>query len=188
MVKQRLSRADTTRRAKQYSLGTYHKDRCVMRTKRVWNAFSLVELVIVIVILGVIAAIAVPRISRGASGAGAAGIRADLYILRNAIDLYAAEHNGTYPDDTTFEDQLILYTDIDGTTSATKGDPYLFGPYLVSVPVLKVGDGVNNGKGSKTVAAAAAAGVGWVYDKVTGLISGNSGTAVDEKGTLYTDY
>jgi general secretion pathway protein G len=152
------------------------------------SGFSLVELVIVIVIIGIIAAIAVPRISRGAAGAGASGLRGDLYVLRNAIDLYAAEHNGTYPLATTFEDQLTKYTDIDGATSDTKGDPYFYGPYLVSVPALKVGSGTDNGKGANGVAAAAAGTVGWIYDQVNGIIKANSVDAEDESGDKFDTY
>ena len=61
------------------------------------SAFSLVELVIVIVIIGIIAAIAVPRISRGAKGATDSALKGDLTALRSAIDLYAAEHGGSFP-------------------------------------------------------------------------------------------
>ncbi|MEE9294760.1 MAG: prepilin-type N-terminal cleavage/methylation domain-containing protein [Phycisphaerae bacterium] len=152
--------------------------------------FSLVELVIVIVIIGIIAAIAVPRISRGAAGAGASALRGDLYVLRNAIDLFAAEHMGAYPDDldATYILQMTTFTDDAGATNAAKVDPFIFGPYLVAVPKLKVGEGLGNGKGSSTVAAAAAAGVGWVYNKTLGTIKANSGTAEDDSGTLYSDY
>ncbi|NOS99480.1 MAG: prepilin-type N-terminal cleavage/methylation domain-containing protein, partial [Phycisphaerales bacterium] len=110
------------------------------------RGFSLVELVIVIVIIGVIAAIAVPRISRGAAGAGASALRGDLHVLRNALDMYSAEHGSTYPAILTFEAQLTQFTSDAGATSVTKDATYKYGPYLVAVPVLKVGDG----KGSKT--------------------------------------
>ncbi len=159
-----------------------------MNKQRTRGGFSLVELVIVIVIIGVIAAIAVPRISRGAIGAGASGLRGDLYILRNAIDLYAAEHNGTYPAALTFEGQMTTYTDVAGATSATKTGAFVYGPYLVAVPALKVGEGANNGKGENGVAATAAATAGWIYDEDTGVISANAGTAQDPDGVDYTTY
>ncbi len=156
------------------------------RTKTL--GFSLVELVIVIVIIGVIAAIAVPRISRGAAGAGAAGLRGDIYVLRNAIDLYAAEHNGVYPAVLTFSDQLTLYTDDIGGTNATKDATHIYGPYLVAVPALKVGAGANNGKGKSAVGAVAASATGWIYIVGTGKITANSGTATDDSGDLFTTY
>lgn len=102
------------------------------------RGFSLVELVIVVVIIAIIAAIAVPRISRGARGAQAAQIEATLEHVRKAIDLYFAEHSqypgydpdtGT-PSGTDFVDQLTMFTDEAGETSATLTVTHRYGPYL----------------------------------------------------------
>lgn len=148
------------------------------------RGFSLVELVIVIVIIGVIAAIAVPRISRGAAGAGSAGLRGDLHVMRQAIDLYAAEHGGNFPPILTFEAVMTQYTDDADDPQALKDATHIYGPYLVAVPKLKVGDG----KGQKGVAAAVGPTVGWVYTVANGLLVPNSGAATDESGDLYTTY
>lgn len=161
-----------------------------MKTRNGKTGFSLVELVIVIVIIGVIAAIAVPRISRGAAGAGASALRADLHVLRNAIDMYAAEHGGDFPTLLSFEAQLTDFTDDSGNVSptSTKDSTYKYGPYLVSIPALKVGDG-KGGTGIAADAATATADDGWVYDEDTGAIKANAGdTAADEDGDLYKDY
>jgi len=107
------------------------------RTTR--RAFSLVELVIVIVILGIIGAIAVPRMSAGASGAGESSFVTDLAALRNAIELYAAEHGGEYPTEAAIVDQLTQYTNSAGATSATPTSTHIFGPYRHAIPTLKVG-------------------------------------------------
>jgi prepilin-type N-terminal cleavage/methylation domain-containing protein len=139
------------------------------------NGFSLVELVIVVVILGIIGAIAIPRMSRGAAGASDSGLVADLAVLRNAIELYAAEHNGTYPTVASFGAQLTTYTDTAGTANASKSAVYKFGPYLNAVPTLKVGDEA----GGNVVAAAAASGVAWVYDEDTGIIRANAASPYD---------
>jgi prepilin-type N-terminal cleavage/methylation domain-containing protein len=103
------------------------------------RAFSLIELVIVIVILGVIGAIAIPRMSRGASGAAESGALSDLSILRSAIELYAAEHEGAFPALATFDTQLTLFTDASGGTNATKTAVFMYGPYLRSIPAQKGG-------------------------------------------------
>lgn len=162
----------------------------MMYNRKKPTGFSLVELVIVIVIIGVIAAIAVPRISRGAAGAGAAALRADLYVLRNAIDLYAAEHGNAYPTVAGFEAQLTTYTDdtAAGSPQAAKDATHFYGPYLVAVPMLKVGEGPAHGKGSNSLGPASVAGVGWVYEETTGKIFGNADTATDESGTPYKEY
>ncbi len=154
------------------------------------RAFSLVELVIVVVIIGVIAAIAVPRISRGARGASESALRGSLSGLRNSVDLYAAEHAGTFPTVLNFEDQITTFTDDLGDAVAVKDATHIFGPYLRSLPPLPVAGagGTAGAKGDTTVAGAAAAGVGWVYDETTGEVTANTGTATDESGTLFTDY
>ncbi len=152
------------------------------RTKR---GFSLVELVIVIVIIGVIAAIAVPRLSRGAKGARDASLRGDLAVLRNAIDLYSAEHRGDFPTVAKFTEMLTTYTDEDGADNATKDTTYIFGPYIKAVPTLPIaGTGTTGGDAGDTgVAASDGAGVGWIYIEGTGDISANTGTSADESGT-----
>src|SRR5690348_13719205 len=103
------------------------------------RGFSLIELVIVVVIIGIIAAIAIPRLSRGASGAADSAVAGNLTVLRNAIDLYATEHGGTYPALSTFETQLTQFTDTAGATSATKTATAIFGPYIRKLPPLPVG-------------------------------------------------
>ena len=155
--------------------------------------FSLVELVIVVVIIGVIAAIAVPRISRGAKGAGESALRADLAAMRNAIDLYAAEHTGDFPDlpEANFVAQLTTFTDDSGGTSATKDSDFRYGPYLRAIPPLPVaGDAALLGgeKGDAGVGVADALGVGWLYTAINGAIVANTGTAEDDALTRYSAY
>src|SRR4051812_50208690 len=103
------------------------------------GGFSLIELVIVVVIIGIIAAIAIPRLSRGSAGAADSALAGNLTVLRNAVDLYATEHGGTYPALATFEAQLTQYTDNSGATSASKTATHIYGPYLRKVPTLPVG-------------------------------------------------
>lgn len=162
----------------------------MIAARRVWGrwrgrGFSLIELVVVIVILGIIGAIAIPRMSRGASGAGDSGAVADLAVLRSAIDLYEAEH-GDYPALATFVDQLTLYSDAAGATSATKTGAYVYGPYLRKMPSQKVGPY----KGSATITGTQdAAGFGWWYNETTGVMKVNAAdTDLDDAGTAYTSY
>ena len=154
----------------------------IMNKKRA--GFSLIELVIVVVIIGIIGAIAIPRLSRGAEGASDSALAGDLAVLRNAIDLYATEHGGTYPSVANFAAQLTTYSDSNGNTNATKTGAFIYGPYIRKIPALKVGAE----KGSTAVAAAAGIGKGWVYDATAGSIVANTGTEEDASGKLYTDY
>ncbi|MCY2927039.1 MAG: prepilin-type N-terminal cleavage/methylation domain-containing protein [Planctomycetota bacterium] len=157
-----------------------------MRNKKMnRSGFSLLELVIVVVIIGIIAAIAIPRMSRGAAGAGDSALSGNLAVIRNAIDMYAAEHNGTFPTVASFVAQMTTYSSTAGATNATKDSTYLYGPYLQSIPTLPVGAA----KGNTTVAAAAGSGVGWIYNATTGTVSANTtGTESDASGKLYSAY
>ena len=150
------------------------------------RAFSLIELVIVVVIIGIIAAIAIPRMSRGATGAADGALTADLAALRNQIDLFQAEHAGTYPDLVATPTQLTGYTNEAGTVG-TKGDGVsIYGPYLRVIPSLPVG--ANKGKNA-FVAAQGGSTAGWVYDKTTGTVTANCPDAeVDSRGIKYNSY
>lgn len=149
------------------------------------RAFSMIELVIVVVIIGIIGAIAIPRMSRGAAGAADSALVADLAVLRNAIDLYQAEHGGDYPAYATFEAQLTQFTDNAGATSATKDTDHVYGPYLRSIPALKVG----SNKGDNSVTNTAGGTAGWLYDEDTGSISANlPSTELDDRDVAYADY
>ena len=158
------------------------------------RGFSLVELVIVVVIIGVIAAIAVPRISRGAKGAGDSALRGSLSGLRNAIDMFAAEHNGKFPtgaDQAALEEVLIKKTDVTGTVNV---DPTknIYGPYLRSgFPPLPVC--ANKGQATVDIVTGEPApnltGEGWVYSTDTGKLIANCADAEeDENGTKYNTY
>lgn len=150
------------------------------------RAFSLIELVIVVVIIGIIGAIALPRMSRGATGAADSSLVADLAVMRNAIDLYQAEHGGAYPSFSDFVAQMTTYTDPLGAAQATKDTTHYLGPYLRSIPELKVGS--NKGKNG-LIATQGGTTAGWVYDAATGNISANlPNTEVDARGVIYNNY
>jgi prepilin-type N-terminal cleavage/methylation domain-containing protein len=164
--------------------------RCNLNNTR--KGFSLIELVIVVVIIGIIAAIAIPRLSRGSAGAADSALSGNLAVLRNAIDLYATEHGGTYPTLADFANQLTQYTDATGGTSTTKSATHIYGPYLRKVPPLPVGP--TNYKGSNTVVDGSAgtpgtvAG-GWFYNQNTGDVRANLTDAQkDTTEKLYNTY
>ena len=149
------------------------------------KGFSLLELIIVVVIIGIIAAIAVPRMSRGSGGGAQSALAGNLAVLRNAIDLFAIEHNGTYPTRANIENQLMLYSDVSSNTNATKTAVFMYGPYIRKIPPLPVGAK----KGATGISDADAAGVGWIYDKTTGQIRSNTlDTELDDTHTKYNEY
>lgn len=157
----------------------------MVKNKRKGTAgFSLLELVIVVAIVAILAAIAIPRMSRGSAGAADSALSANLAILRNGIDLYAAEHGGTFPTAANIANQLTLYTDYFGDAQASKDPNHIYGPYIRTVPPLPVGAN----KGNTGIAAASGAGVGWIYNQTTGNINANTTTEADVTGKLYSAY
>jgi len=160
-----------------------------VRIKKQARGFSLVELVIVIVIIGVIGAIAIPRMTRGANNAGSSALKANLQVLRNAIELYRAEHDGAFPTVDDFESQMLQYSNAAGDTFATTPDTgtgVIYGPYLAAIPEVPVGPQ----KGATGVAASGseAATDGWIYNETTGTIIPHTDGATDQDGTPYTSY
>ena len=152
------------------------------------RAFSLLELVIVVVIIGIIAAIAIPRMSRGSAGAADSALSGDVAVLRNAIDLFAAEHGGKYPKLASITTQLTQYTDSlnTSTPSATKDPNYPYGPYIRVIPKLKVGANKNSDVFGATLGSGT---YGWCYSETTGEIKANCADAeVDGAGTKYNTY
>ncbi len=148
------------------------------------RGFSLLEVVIVVAIIAILAAIGIPRMSRGSRGANDAAVSGNLSVLRNAIDLFSAEHGGAFPTVVDCNDQLTLYTNISGATSPTKTGAFIYGPYLRSIPPLTVGAR----KGQSGIAAIDGASVGWIYTAGSGDIRANATTEEDDAGVLYKDY
>lgn len=149
------------------------------------RGFSLIELVIVVVILGIIGAIAIPRMSRGAEGAAEASLVSDLANLRRAIEMYQAEHDGSYPSGTDIAAQLTQYSSAAGATSATRDATHIYGPYLREIPALKVG----SKRGLNAIGTASGETVAWLYDATTGAIRADlPAEETDAAGKPFRDY
>jgi len=152
------------------------------------NGFSLIELVIVVVIIGIIAAIAIPRMSRGSAGAADNALAQNLAILRNAVDMFQTEHNGTYPapaGSVTVADLLTKYSNATGdAVQTTKDSTYVYGPYLRTVPPIPVG----TNKGKNGIAYSGTAGTTPTADSTTAwLYNGADGTVAPYTGSVTTD-
>jgi len=136
-------------------------------------AFTLVELVVVILILGILAGIAAPKLLNTSKTATDNGIRQTLSIVRDAIELYAADQAALPPcanATTSLQDALI---------------PYIRGTFPASPVGAK-----NNQVTATTTTPAAADGTpttGWKYNTTTGeficnspALSGDGATAYDK--------
>ena len=135
--------------------------------RNIKKGFTLVELLIVIIIIAVLAAIAIPKFSSSSQRSKESSLRANLKLVRNAIDLFRAD-TGAYPANmaglTTSTTSGLNTSAATCTIAATDWR----GPYLQAVPVDPV-------SGSAMTYGTSATDVGTVKSSATG--NGLDGTA-----------
>lgn len=109
------------------------------------KGLSFIELLIAIAILGILAAIVLPTFQSHSQQAKEAAAKDNLRIVRNAIEIYAAHHNGVPPgyingdvsqppNYTFFQLQLIKATTAQSELAEPRTPGYPFGPYLPKMP------------------------------------------------------
>ncbi len=138
--------------------------------RRDHGAFTLVEVLIVILILAVLAAIVVPQFTSAAANARDSSLKMDLMRVRTQLQIYQAQHRGSWPTLANFVAQMTQASDATGATAAPGTDGYPYGPYLLAIPVnpLLPSDVVSNG---------AVGSSGWYYDEATGEFLANDSLA-----------
>jgi general secretion pathway protein G len=145
-----------------------------MRHRRA--GFSLVELVVVIMILGILAAVAAPKLLQTSGTATDNGLKQSLGVVRNAIELYAAENGGSLPRS--------------DTAANFKAD---LAPYLRKFPQVPVGplagntgaDDVEFGTGTS---GAASPTKGWYFNTSTGDFFVNYNGTANDGSTTYDSF
>jgi len=164
------------------------------------KAFTLVEILIVVAILGILAAIALSTLQGHITEARESAAKDNLRILRNAIELYTAQHNGVppgYPNGDTsaypywmiFFGQMLEATNASGQFADVGTPGYPLGPYLSEVPINPF---TNNYAmaiilDNEEFPAEPPDIFGWIYKPETKeLRLGGAGT--DKKGVRYYDY
>ena len=118
------------------------------------TGFTLIELVVVIMILGILAAVAAPKLLNVSKSATDNSLKRTLAVVRDAIELYAAENAGAYPG-------------ANGTQASFKSDlaPHIRGPFS-TCPVGVESANKKNVKmtsGTGPVVAQASPNRGWRY-------------------------
>lgn len=164
------------------------------------KAFSLVELMIVVAVLGILAAIVVPQFQSHATRAKQATAKANLRVLRGAIELYAAQHKGippgypggditAAPSPLTFMWQLTLASNESGQTAAPGTAGYNLGPYVRAFPQnpfnnVQIVKMLGNNEGFP---AGATGKFAYIYKPITKTIR-LDWPGTDEQGVRYYDY
>jgi type II secretory pathway pseudopilin PulG len=155
------------------------------------SGLSLLELIIIMAIIGAVAAIAIPRLSRSTAATPDSTMAGDLAVLRNAVDLFIAEHDGKLPTLAQISKQLTLHTDSSNTSGpVSRKDPtHLNGPYLRAIPPLPAGANTGNTGFTSTLPLGSDTTAGWFYDETTGKVKANTAdTEVDQMSKKYSDY
>ncbi len=138
--------------------------------KRGMRGFTLVELLIVVVILGILAAVVIPQFSDASASTEESALRADLRIMRGAVQRYALEHDGNYPGSLT---AIARYTNMGGAMAGNKTPVYKYGKYIPEIPRCPTGPSKGAtgwaaiGNNPPTVASGSTS-VGWLYHAASG--------------------
>lgn len=164
------------------------------------KAFTLVELLIVAAILGILAAIIMPTFQSHVQLAKESTAKDNLRILRNAIELYASQHNDAPPGypmaDTSqepiyvwFLSQMLAVTNIYGQVGQSGTPGYNFGPYLSDMPKNPYNDkdDVTVLQNAENLPQQPTGNSGWIYHAATKTIK-LDWPGTDATGTPYYDY
>ena len=139
-----------------------------MRRGRGRDGFTLVELLIVVTIIGILATIVVPQFSNASTQAKENALKDELRYLRTQIVVYKAQHKDTAPGVSgNFVQQMTLYTNEFGATSAAASATHKFGPYLSKMPKNPMNDLSTIEVVSNPNPLTADGGHGWKYNAQT---------------------
>ena len=157
------------------------------------RGMAVLELILVLGVLLVMAAVVGPRMSR--AGQSSPQIPQQLLVgrlktLRAALDAYAADHGGVYPQGSSAQvaQRLLRCSDVWGRTSAVRSAEFQFGPYLAEIPPLPVGRRAGAG-GIGQMDEPSTIGAAWMYNPRAGRIWANADPAErDEAGLGFDSY
>jgi len=165
--------------------------------RRSIGAFTLVEILMVIAIIGILAAIVIPEFQEHSQQAKESAAKENLRLLRNVIELYAAQHKGVppgYPNGditktpsvTILMLQLMKATNSDGAITSV-GTAGSLGPYLSTLPENPLNGRITIMVTINTLPAEATDTTGWIYKPLTKTIKLNA-PGKDSQGVRYYDY
>jgi len=137
--------------------------------------FTLIELVVIIMILGILAGVAAPKLLKTSGSATDNGLKQTLAIIRDAIELYAADNGGALPPCTS------TGADFRGALCPQ----YIRGTF----PVCPVGANKNfDIKPTTGLATTADNTTGWMFNTSNGTFICNSTTASQTPSVTYNQF
>jgi len=161
------------------------------------EGFTLVEMMIVVAILGILGAIVLPVYQGHTSEAKISSSKSNLHAMRAQIELYKMQHNGVLPGYISgaeisggmLELQFIGTSEVTGlaTASKTPAGTYLYGPYLMKVPVNPFNGDNRFAYSTDFATDADGTSSGWLYNRTTGQIALNY-PGTDGDGVAYIAY
>jgi len=166
------------------------------------KGFTLVEVLIVVAILGILGSLAYPQFQGYVQQAKEAAAKDNLRVLRNAIGLYAAQHDGVYPgfpfNNSIFvanilvlNQQLLTHSNSTGNTSVSRTTDYPYGPYLPKIPANPFAqdnaDMIGIVQTAQNMPTQASGSTGWIYQPSTGTIKLNQ-PGTDSEGVSFYSY
>lgn len=164
------------------------------------KGFTLIEILIVVVILGILAGIIMPQFSNASTAARESTLKEDLRYLRTQISAFKYQHRdvppgfpggdmSVAPDEASFLDQMLKFSDAFCTTDVSPSSTVRYGPYLTRMPPNPL-----NGKtgmlvvtGDTMPAADSSQSHGWIYNAQIEKLQVNL-EGSDSSGKAYTSY
>jgi len=102
------------------------------KIRRARAGFTLAELMVVIVIIGLLATLVVPNVVRKLFVANVTKAKADIVSIAGALDQYAIENGGRYPDSlealVTPDANGFTFLDTETVPKDPWGNPYVYEP------------------------------------------------------------
>jgi type II secretory pathway pseudopilin PulG len=132
---------------------------------------NMMELLALLAIVALVAMVVVPELSTASSDVRIGELRGAHRRVQNAINEYAVDHDGVWPDERIAE-QLTSPTSVGGAVGPAGGDRQLWpcGPYLDRIPGNPYVNSRLAGRIKLAPAERGGGNAGWYYDPASGTI------------------
>jgi prepilin-type N-terminal cleavage/methylation domain-containing protein len=136
------------------------------------RGFTLIEVMIVVMIMAILAGALIPKLSSSTTDAKKSSLKFNAQTMQTQIQVYASEHNGSFPALATFVNQMTLPTDVNGLTTGS-ALPYNYGPYIQGTQLPTNPFNLSNAivgvaTQGQIPTAVVTGGAGWQYDSSNG--------------------